>query len=74
MLLAGAAGFAMRRIGLPLAAFIIAFILAPGAEQALRQSLLLSREGWWIFLAEPVATGFLALGMSVSLWRAIARR
>ena len=74
MLLAGAAGFAMRRIGLPLAAFIIAFILAPGAEQALRQSLLLSREGWWIFLAEPVAAGFLALGTSVALWRAIGRR
>ena len=74
MLLAGAAGFAMRRIGLPLAAFIIAFILAPGAEQALRQSLLLSREGWWIFLAEPVAAGFLALGTSMALWRAIGRR
>jgi putative tricarboxylic transport membrane protein len=69
MLVAGLAGYAMRRLGFPLAAFIIAFILAPGAEQALRQSLLLSREGWWIFATEPVAAAFLALGAGVALWR-----
>ena len=69
MPIAGAAGYAMRRLGFPLAAFIIAFILAPGAEPALRQSLSLSRERWWIFATEPVATGAVALGAGAALWR-----
>ena len=69
MLIAGVAGWGMRRLGFPLAAFIIAFILAPGAEQALRQSLLLSRDGWAIFVTQPVAGGFLALGLGVAVWR-----
>ncbi len=71
MLGAGVLGYAMRRLGFPPAAFIIAFILAPGAEEALRQSLLLSRNGALIFITQPVAAGFLALGIGVAVWRAV---
>ena len=74
MLGAGVLGYAMRRLGFPPAAFIIAFILAPGAEEALRQSLLLSREGWAIFATRPVAAGFLVLGAAVVLWRGLGAR
>lgn len=72
MLAAGVLGYAMRRLEFPAAAFIIAFILAPGAEEALRQSLLLSRDGWLIFAYQPIAAAFLALGLGVALWRGLA--
>lgn len=71
MIIAGLAGYAMRKLEFPTAAFVIAFILAPGAEESLRQSLLLSRNGWMIFLTEPVAAGFLAVGALVIVARSI---
>ena len=60
----------MRRTGLNPAAFVIAFVLTGGAEQALRQSLLLSDEGWLIFAQRPVAAAFLILGAAVLVLRA----
>ncbi|MGR3539816.1 MAG: tripartite tricarboxylate transporter permease [Hasllibacter sp.] len=67
---AGALGWAMRRTGLNPAAFVIAFVLTGGAEQALRQSLLLSDAGAGIFLERPVALAFLALAGAVLILRA----
>ncbi len=69
MMAAGLLGYAMRRLGFPPAAFIIAFILTPGAEEALRQSLLLSADGGWVFLTRPVAATALAIGVAVAVWR-----
>ena len=69
MLIAGVAGYAMRRLGFPVAAFIIAFILAPGAEEALRQSLILSADGVWIFATRPVAAVALTIGIATAAWR-----
>ncbi|MBM2576284.1 tripartite tricarboxylate transporter permease [Jannaschia sp. Os4] len=71
---AGALGWAMRRWGLNPAAFVIAFVLTGGAEQALRQSLLLSDAGAAIFLQRPVALGFLLLGAAVLALRARGAR
>ena len=62
---AGAVGYAMRRTGLNPAAFVIAFVLTGGAEQALRQSLLLSDSGALIFFERPVAAAFLILAAVV---------
>ena len=73
-LAAGALGWTMRRTGLNPAAFVIAFVLTGGAEQALRQSLLLSDDGWLIFAQRPVAAAFLLLGAAVLLLRARPRR
>ena len=73
-LAAGALGWAMRRWGLNPAAFVIAFVLTSGAEQALRQSLLLSDDGWLIFAQRPVAAGFLVLGFGVLALRVLGSR
>ena len=62
---AGALGWGMRRWGFNPAAFVIAFVLTGGAEQALRQSLLLSDGGALIFVERPVALAFLCLGALV---------
>ena len=44
---------------------IIAFILGPGAERALRQALLLSQDGAMIFLERPMAVFFILLAVLV---------
>lgn len=58
----GLVGYLMRRFGFSAPAFIIAFVLAKGAEEAFRQSLLLSDNGMLIFVERPIALSFLLLG------------
>lgn len=71
----GVIGYAMRRFDFSAAAFIISFVLTRGAEENLRQALILSNDGWGIFLDRPVAllffsVGFLAVAVrSWSVWR-----
>jgi putative tricarboxylic transport membrane protein len=57
----GLIGYFMRTLNFSPAAAIIAFVLAPGAEQALRQSVLLTDDGFGIFLHRPVALVFFAI-------------
>ena len=57
----GVIGYLMRVMNLSTAAAVIAFVLAPGAEQALRQSLMLSDSGFAIFMDRPVALAFFAI-------------
>lgn len=59
----GVIGYFMRALNFSTAATVIAFVLAPGAEQALRQSLLLSDKGFAIFLDRPVALTFFGVAM-----------
>ncbi|MGP1396664.1 MAG: tripartite tricarboxylate transporter permease [Inquilinaceae bacterium] len=71
MFIAGVLGYLMRRLGFPAAAFVIAFILAPGAEEAFRQSLILSRSGAWIFVERPITLAFLLIGTAVLTLRVV---
>lgn len=70
-LIFGVVGYLMRRADFSAPAFIIAFVLAKGAEEALRQSLLLSDSGMGIFLDRPVALAFLGLGLAVVVGRSV---
>ncbi|MDE0532558.1 MAG: tripartite tricarboxylate transporter permease [Albidovulum sp.] len=65
MCVAGLFGYLMRKQGYSMAAFIIAFVLAQGAERAFRQSLILTNDGWLIFFQRPVAVAFFALAILV---------
>lgn len=67
----GLVGYAMRRYGFSAAAFVISFILAPGAEQALRQSLRMSGDDLGIFLERPVAIIFFGIGIFALLARSV---
>jgi putative tricarboxylic transport membrane protein len=71
MLIFGVIGYIMRKFDFAPAAFIIAFVLAKGAEESYRQSLLLSDSGNGIFLDRPIALAFMALGLFVVIWRSI---
>jgi putative tricarboxylic transport membrane protein len=61
----GLVGFAMRRLDFPAAPLIVGLILAPMAEQSMRQALTISQGEWSTFVTRPLS-GTL-LGVSVLL-------
>jgi putative tricarboxylic transport membrane protein len=72
MFIFGFVGYFFKKFDYSLPAFIIAFILGPGAERALRQALLLHNDGPMIFLERPMAIFFIALAIlviSIRIWQ-----
>ncbi len=69
MVCAGVAGYLMRKFDFNTASFIIAFVLAKGAEEAFRQSLLMSDSGSMIFIQRPIAAIFLIIGFGAMGFR-----
>lgn len=70
----GVAGFIMRKLSVPIAPLVIAMLVAPGLENALRQSLQLSDGSLAIFLTRPVSAGLfavIALGLSLVIWKSL---
>ena len=65
MLAFGAVGYAMRKFGYEPLPLVLAFVLGRMAEEAIRQSLLLSRGSLTILLSRPIAGAF--LGAAVAL-------
>lgn len=64
----GVAGYVLRKLEYDLAPLILAIVLAPLLEQSLRQSLVMSRDGFAIFLARPLSLAILALSAAVIAW------
>lgn len=71
--LGGVLGWLMRRADVPVAPMVIAMLCAPGLENALRQTLLLSDGDLAIFVERPVSGGMLAVLAGVVLTLAILR-
>ncbi len=61
MVVFGIIGFFMQKFGFATAPLLIAFILSPIGEAALRQSLLMSSGSLSIFVTRPIALAFLLL-------------
>jgi putative tricarboxylic transport membrane protein len=61
MLIFGILAYFMRQFGYPLAPMLIAFILEPIGERAIRQTLTLSRGSLSIFVSRPISLTFLVL-------------
>ncbi len=61
MLIFGLIGILFRSANYPLAPVVIGMILGPILEANLRRSLLISREGYWIFLDRPVSATLVAV-------------
>lgn len=73
MLGTGVFGWFLRKMGYELAPLVLAFVLAPLLEQSLRQSLVMSPDGWMIFAQRPVAAGLMILAAIILLAIAIGR-
>ena len=69
----GLIGYAMRRFDFPAAPLIVGLILAPMAEQSMRQALIISMGDWSTFVTRPLSSfllGVSALLLCVPmLWR-----
>ena len=68
----GIIGYIMRRMTMPLAPMLIAFILAKPFEEALRQALVGSEGSIAVFFTKPIAAGFLVLTV-LSVWISMRR-
>lgn len=71
----GLIGYAMRRFDFPAAPLIVGLILAPMAEQSMRQALTISMGNWTTFITRPLSGSLLAIAalllIAPPLWRKI---
>ena len=74
MLAAGVVGFFMKLLGFSPAATVLALVLGPLAEEALRQSLTISRGSFVIFIDRPVSLSILLATMAILLLTPLLRR
>ncbi len=61
MLVFGVVGYLMRKLNYPMAPAVLAIVLGPLAEPALRQSLLISSGSFSIFFTRPFAAVFMVI-------------
>jgi putative tricarboxylic transport membrane protein len=59
----GVLGYAMKKLGYSPAALVLALVLGPQAERALRQSLIISDAGIGIFFTRPISVALMALAL-----------
>ena len=64
MLVFGIVGYLMRKLGYSPAALVLALVLGPLAERALRQSLIISDAGILIFFTRPISAVLVALALA----------
>jgi putative tricarboxylic transport membrane protein len=67
MLLFGVAGYLLRKLDYPMAPAVLAIVLGPLAEPALRQSLLISSGSFGIFFERPMAAGIMVVAIGLLL-------
>jgi putative tricarboxylic transport membrane protein len=77
MLVFGVIGYFMKKLGYSPAALVLALVLGPLAERALRQSLIISDAGIGILVMRPISgvlTALALLAIAVPVVRALLRR
>lgn len=74
----GLMGYVMRRFDFPAAPLIVGLILAPMAEQSMRQALTISMGDWTTFATRPLSGSLLAIAalllVAPPLWRKFKAR
>jgi len=63
MVLMGALGYLLRKLGFETAPIVLGVVLAPMIEMALRQSLAMSDGQYTIFVTRPISTALLGVGL-----------
>jgi putative tricarboxylic transport membrane protein len=74
MLIFGIVGYLMRKFGYEGAPMILALVLGPMLEEALRQSLILSQGDFSIFVSRPLSLSFLILAVLLLVVPIITQR
>ncbi|HWH80326.1 MAG TPA: tripartite tricarboxylate transporter permease, partial [Candidatus Binatus sp.] len=74
MLVFGVLGFLLRRVGFEGAPFILAMVLGPIMETSLRQSLLISRGNFMIFINRPICATLIILTAAFLIWPLVRKK
>ncbi|MDP3700902.1 MAG: tripartite tricarboxylate transporter permease [Hylemonella sp.] len=70
----GLIGFVMRRFDFPAAPLIVGMILAPMAEQSMRQALTISQGDWFTFFTRPLSGSLMAVAVLLLVLPPLVRR
>jgi len=70
----GILGFFLRRVGFEGAPFILAMVLGPVMETSLRQSLLISRGSFSIFVTRPICAALMGFTLLFMLWPLVRKK
>jgi TctA family transporter len=72
VVLFGIAGYAFKKLDYPIAPLVLAMVLGDKAEDAFRQSMIMSKGSLAIFWSNPLVTTLTVLGLLLLCWPAIA--
>jgi putative tricarboxylic transport membrane protein len=64
----GVMGYFMNKFDIPRAPVLLAVVLGPMVERALRQSLILSLGSYDIFFTRPISAVLLLMGLAAVIW------
>jgi putative tricarboxylic transport membrane protein len=68
MLVFGIAGYLLKKCNYPLAPLVLAIVLGDKAEEAFRQSLLISQGSIGVFWSNGLVSTIMALGLIALFW------
>ena len=72
ILVFGIAGYFLKKCSYPLAPMVLAIVLGDKAEEAFRQSLLISRGSLGVFWSNGLVSTIMALGLVALFWPALS--
>jgi putative tricarboxylic transport membrane protein len=70
----GLLGYLMRRFDFPAAPVLVGLILAPMAEQSLRQALIISQGDWSAFVTRPISASLLFIAVLLLVGKPLYKR
>jgi putative tricarboxylic transport membrane protein len=70
----GLLGYLMRRFDFPAAPVLVGLILAPMAEQSLRQALIISQGEWSAFVTRPISASLLFIALLLLIGKPVFKR
>jgi len=73
MLLFGVMGYAFKKLSYPLAPLVLALVLGDQAEDAFRQSMLISQGDVRVFFSNGLVSSIMALGLLMLFWPLIGK-
>ena len=73
MLLFGVMGYAFKKLSYPLAPLVLALVLGDQAEDAFRQSMLISQGDVRIFFSNGLVSSIMGLGLLMLVWPLLIR-
>ena len=66
-------GYAFKKLDYPIAPLVLAMVIGDKAEDAFRQSMIMSKGSLAIFWSNPLVTTLMVLGLMLLVWPLLTR-